>query len=101
MHPLREAMLDQMLLRGHSLRTQQSYLNAVSFLANRVRVKQLKIIRQRLAIQPGCESCTKPDSDYATRVNQPCPKCQSGVLHFVGEILSARQRRRYALSVTP
>ena len=71
------------------------------YLANRVRVKQLKIIRERLALQPGCESCAKPDSDYATRVNQPCPKCQSGVLHFVGEILSARQRRRYALSVTP
>jgi len=69
------------------------------YLANRVRVKQLKNIRQRLAIQPCRESCTKPD--YATCVIQPCPKCQSGVLHFVGEILSARQRRRYALFVTP
>ena len=33
MHPLREAMLDQMQLRGHSPRTQQSYLNAVSLLS--------------------------------------------------------------------
>ncbi len=33
MHPLREAMLDQMRLRGHSPRTQQSYLNAVSLLS--------------------------------------------------------------------
>ncbi len=32
MHPLREAMLDQMRLRGHSPRTQDSYLNAVSLL---------------------------------------------------------------------
>ena len=30
MHPLREAMLDQMRLRGHSPRTQQSYLCAVT-----------------------------------------------------------------------
>jgi hypothetical protein len=27
MHPLREAMLDQMQLRGHSPRTQQSYID--------------------------------------------------------------------------
>jgi len=33
MHPLREAMLDQMRLRGHSPRTQTSYLNAVSLLS--------------------------------------------------------------------
>ena len=33
MHQLREAMLDQMRLRGHSLRTQQSYLHAVSLLS--------------------------------------------------------------------
>jgi hypothetical protein len=33
MHSLREAMLDQMRLRGHSLRTQHSYLNAVSLLS--------------------------------------------------------------------
>ncbi len=33
MHPLREAMLDQMRLRGHSPRTQQSYLYAVSLLS--------------------------------------------------------------------
>jgi site-specific recombinase XerD len=33
MHPLREAMLDQMRLRGHSPRTQQSYLHAVSLLS--------------------------------------------------------------------
>ena len=33
MHPLREAMLDQMQLRGHSPRTQQSYLTAVSLLS--------------------------------------------------------------------
>jgi len=30
MHRLREALFDQMRLRGCSLRTQQSYLNAVS-----------------------------------------------------------------------
>ena len=33
MHPLRKAMLDQMLLRGHSPRTQQTYLNAISLLS--------------------------------------------------------------------
>ena len=33
MHPLREAMLDQMRLRCHSSRTQQSYLRAVSLLS--------------------------------------------------------------------
>jgi len=33
MHSLREAMLDQMRLRGHSPRTQQSYLHAVSLLS--------------------------------------------------------------------
>jgi hypothetical protein len=71
------------------------------YLANRVRVKQLKQIRQRLAIQPEDESRAKPDGDDAMPVNQPCPKCRLGVLHFVGEILSARQRRRYALSVNP
>ncbi len=37
MHPLREAMLDQMRLRGHSPRTQQSYLNAVSLLSRHYR----------------------------------------------------------------
>ncbi|CAD7844868.1 MAG: hypothetical protein, partial [Olavius algarvensis Gamma 3 endosymbiont] len=30
MHPLREAMLDQMRLRGHAPRTQASYVHAVS-----------------------------------------------------------------------
>jgi hypothetical protein len=33
MHPLREAILDQMHLRGHPLRTQQCYLHAVSLLS--------------------------------------------------------------------
>ena len=33
MHPIREAMLSQMCLRGHSPRTQQSYLTAVSLLS--------------------------------------------------------------------
>ena len=33
MHPLREAMLDQMHLRGHSPRTQHSYLQADSLLS--------------------------------------------------------------------
>ena len=37
MHPLREAMLDQMQLRGHSPRTQQSYLYAVSVLSRHYR----------------------------------------------------------------
>ncbi len=36
MHPLREAMLDQMRLRGHSPRTQQSYLQAVSLLSRHI-----------------------------------------------------------------
>ena len=71
------------------------------YLANRVRVKQLNHIRQRLAIQPEGESHAKSDCDYAMPANQPCPKCQLGILRFVGEILSARQRRRYAQSVTP
>jgi hypothetical protein len=71
------------------------------YLANRVRVKQLNHIRQRLALQPEGESNAKSTCDDARPVNQPCPKCQLGVLRFVGEILSARQRRRYALSVNP
>jgi len=33
MHPLREAMLDQMRLRGHAPRTQASYVHAVSLLS--------------------------------------------------------------------
>jgi site-specific recombinase XerD len=37
MHPLREAMLDQMRLRGHSQRTQQSYVTAVSLLSRHYR----------------------------------------------------------------
>ena len=71
------------------------------YLANRVRVKQLNHIRQRLAMQSEGESNAKSNCDDAMSVNQPCPKCQLGVLHFVGEILSTRQRRRYALPVNP
>ena len=37
MHPLREALLDQMRLRGHSQRTQQSYVTAVSLLSRHYR----------------------------------------------------------------
>jgi hypothetical protein len=72
------------------------------YLANRVRVTRLKQIREKLSArhrseaglpehQPGCSE----------RPKDRCPKCKSGYLHFVGEILSARQRRRYALPVTP
>jgi len=72
------------------------------YLANRVRVKQLQNIRQKLATCSDSESATpEPTPVYTELPKERCPKCQSGVLLFVGEILSARQRRRYALSVTP
>ena len=70
------------------------------YLANRVRVKQLKNIRQRLATRCDSEAATAEQTTPGTEPSKErCPKCKSGYLHFVGEILSARQRRRYALPV--
>ena len=72
------------------------------YLANRVRVKQLKNIWQRLATRSASETATSEGTlAYVERPKDRCPKCKSGYLHFVGEIQSARQRRRYALPVTP
>jgi hypothetical protein len=72
------------------------------YLANRVRVKQLNHIRQRLATNSGSDTLPdKPESIGNEYRKERCPKCKSGYLHLVGEILSARQRRRYALSVNP
>jgi hypothetical protein len=71
------------------------------YLANRVRVKQLKNIRQRLAVRSASETASSEGTPAcADRPKERCPKCKSGYLCFAGEILSARQRRRYALSVT-
>jgi len=72
------------------------------YLANRVRVKQLTHIRQRLATHSESDTLSdKPASIRSECRKDRCPKCKSGYLHFVGEILSARQRRRYALAVNP
>ena len=72
------------------------------YLANRVRVMRLKNIRQKLATLSGSEAATPEQTTAGTEPpKERCPKCKSGYLHFVGEILSARQRRRYALPVTP
>ena len=72
------------------------------YLANRVRVKQLNHIRQRLATNSGGDTLTeKPASIWSECRKERCPKCKAGYLHLVGEILSARQRRRYALAVNP
>jgi len=71
------------------------------YLANRVRVKHLNHIRQRLATHSGSDTLTdKPASIRSECRKDRCPKCKSGYLHLVGEILSARQRRRYALAVS-
>ena len=43
MHPLRQAMIDQMLLKGFSARTQESYLAAVRYLAQHYHVSPDKI----------------------------------------------------------
>jgi len=72
------------------------------YLANRVRVKQLEKIRQTLATHSGGETVfPKPISPGTERPTERCPKCKAGYLQFVGEILSERQRRRYALTVSP
>lgn len=72
------------------------------YLANRVRVKQLRRIRLKLAMHPGGEADSPVPASVPTGLSpERCPKCQSGYLYFVGEILSARQRRRGVLSVNP
>jgi hypothetical protein len=72
------------------------------YLANRVRVKQLNHIRQQLATNSGSDTLIdNPASTWSECRKDRCPKCKSGYLHLVGEILSARQRRRYALPVIP
>ena len=43
MHPLRQAMIDQMLLKGFSARTQESYLAAVRYLAQHYHLSPDKI----------------------------------------------------------
>jgi hypothetical protein len=71
------------------------------YLANRVRVTRLKQIRDKLSVRH-CSKASLPEPQplCSERPQDRCPKCKSGYLHLVGEILSARQRRRYALSVT-
>jgi len=72
------------------------------YLANRVRVTRLKQIREKLSARHRSEAgAPEPRPICSERPKDRCPKCQLGVLHFVGEILSARKRRRYALSVNP
>ena len=72
------------------------------YLANRVRVKQLNHRRQQLATNSGSDTLIdNPASTWSECRKDRCPKCKSGYLHLVGEILSARQRRRYALPVIP
>lgn len=68
------------------------------YLANRVRVRQLQKIRDRLASCDHREpELRQPQSIPAERPQTRCPKCKTGYLRFVGEILPQRQRRRYAL----
>jgi len=43
MHPLRQAMIDQMLLKGFSARTQETYLSAVRYLAQHYHMSPDKI----------------------------------------------------------
>lgn len=72
------------------------------YLANRVRIRQLKAIRLKLATCSASAVASPQQTSPCT--GQPgdrCPKCKSGYLHLVGEILSVRQRRRYGLSVIP
>jgi hypothetical protein len=72
------------------------------YLANRVRVVRLKQIRETLSARHRSEAGLPEHQPVCSeRPKDRCPKCKSGYLHFVGEILSARQRRRYALPVTP
>jgi len=68
------------------------------YLANRVRVKQLKKIRDSLSHNTG-EAFKKNQTShvvYETRLTQdkpePCPKCKKGILHLVGEIFSEKER---------
>jgi hypothetical protein len=72
------------------------------YLANRVRVTRLKQIRDKLSARH-CSKAGLPEPQplCSERTQDRCPKCKSGYLHLVGEILSARQRRRYALAVSP
>ncbi|MCG8325739.1 MAG: IS91 family transposase [Thiotrichales bacterium] len=66
------------------------------YLANRVRVKELKKIRDALAPCDHRETESRePRSVPAEQAR--CPKCKPGYLRLVGEILPERQRRRYAL----
>jgi len=71
------------------------------YLANRVRIQQLKKIRHWIAeekqvtpnsAQRACPAATQ------TRTPIPCPNCKTGLLSLVGTILSEKKRRRYALS---
>ena len=72
------------------------------YLANRVRVARLKQIREKLSARHRSEAgLPAHQSVCSERLKDRCPKCKSGYLHLMGEILSARQRRRYALPVTP
>jgi len=70
------------------------------YLANRVRVKQLQMIRDALASCDHREAqWREPQSVPAELPRIRCPKCKQGYLRFAGEILPdrQRQRQRYAL----
>ena len=72
------------------------------YLANRVRVTRLKQIREKLSPQHCSEvGLPEPQPLCSERPKERCPKCKSGYLNLVGEILSARQRRQCGLAVNP
>ncbi len=75
------------------------------YLANRVRIKQIKKIRDWLNTEQTTKAviATQAKSNGSlilTATNKEstehCPKCKTGYLYLIGEILSERERRRYA-----
>ncbi len=83
------------------------------YLANRVRVKQIKNIREALKKEPTIKAVitkqaknngplTLISTSILTTTNKErkehCPKCKTGYLYLIGEILSERERRRYSLT---
>lgn len=68
------------------------------YLANRVRIKQLKTIRACLNTQAANKTHADEPSKNKTFVqkdkSEPCPNCKQGILHLVGEIFSEKERRR-------
>ncbi len=70
------------------------------YLANRVRVKQLKKIRDTGASYRHSEVVLPEQQPVPGESPKArCSKCKLGYLHFAGEILPERQRRRYALAL--